>query len=164
MHGRITGLSPAIPPTIDSYAGHCSFGPVSAFPVTAYEEEAVFRVASDWHKLLKRAAPHTLNSDFFCLTPVRKSNEDYFSVQFYKEDEDAGLIQVIRNTRCEEESVTVFPKAFEDGKVYEFESPETGESFTVSGAEINRKGLTVRIPKRSGIFWFYKAVQKEEKI
>jgi len=146
--------------SFDSYAGHCSFGPVSAFPVEACEEESVFRIASDWHKLLKRAAPYTLNSDFFCLTPVRKSNEDYFSSQFYKEDEDGGLIQVVRNTRCEAESLTVFPKAFENEKVYEFDSPETGESFTVSGAEINGKGLTVRIPRRSGIFWFYKAVRK----
>jgi len=70
------------------------------------------------------------------------------------------LIQVIRNTRCEENSITVFPKAFESGKIYAFEAPETGESFTVSSDEINGKGLTVRIPKRSGIFWFYKAVQK----
>jgi alpha-galactosidase len=146
--------------SFDFYAGHCSFGPVSAFPADAFEDEAAFRFASDWHKLLKRAAPYTLNSDFFCLTPVRKSNEDYFSIQFYKEDEDAGLIQVIRNTRCEENSITVFPKTFESGKLYEFEAPETGESFTLSGAEINAKGLTVEIPKRSGIFWFYKAVQK----
>ena len=145
----------------DSYAGHCSFGPVSAFPADAHADETVFRVASDWHKLLKRAAPYTLNSDFFCLTPVRKSSEDYFSIQFYKEDEDAGVIQVIRNTRCEENSITVFPKAFESGKIYEFDAPETGENFTVSGDEINEKGLTVRIPKRSGIFWFYKAVQKQ---
>ena len=71
------------------------------------------------------------------------------------------MIQVIRNTRCEENSFTVFPKAFEDGKVYAFEAPETGENFTVSGAEINEKGLTVQIPKRSGIFWFYKAARKE---
>lgn len=70
------------------------------------------------------------------------------------------MIQVIRNTRCEENSITVFPKTFESEKIYDFDSPETGESFTLSGDEINEKGLTVRIPKRSGIFWFYKAVQK----
>ena len=80
----------------------------------------------------------------------------YFSIQFFREEAGDGLIQFIRNTRCEKESITVMPKGFENDKNYIFEVPEEGRSFTLSGREINEKGLTASIAKRSGVFWFYR--------
>ncbi len=144
----------------DSYAGHCAFAPVTNFGANAKADDAAFKRALDFSKLWRRAAGYTLCSDFFCLTPVRKSNKDYFSIQFNKEETAEGVIQVIRNTRCEEESITVMPHCFEDGKLYSFEAPEAGKSFEISGDEINKNGLTFSIPKRSGIFWFYKKIDK----
>lgn len=140
----------------DFYSGHCAFGPATAFGSWAYADDKEFRLASDWHTLLKRAMPYTLDSDFFCLTPVRKSNKDYFSIQFHREHDGDGLVQVIRNTQCEEDSVTVFPKALDEDAVYEWEAPETGAHLEMTGAEVMKKGFTVSIPKRSGIFWFYR--------
>ncbi len=140
----------------DSYAGHCAFGPATTFGANAFAEEEEFRRAKAFRELYKRAAPYTLESNFFCLTPVRKSNEDYFSIQFFREETGDGLIQFIRNTRCEEDSITVMPKGFENEKNYIFEVPEEERSFTLSGSEINEKGLTASIEKRSGVFWFYR--------
>lgn len=139
----------------DSYAGHCAFAPATTFGAGSKSEDEIFNRAKAFRELWKKAAPYTLESDYFTLTPVRKSNEDFFSIQFSREDFGDGLIQVIRNTRCEEESVTVFPKAIENGENYVFNAPETGESFEMSGDEINAKGITFTLPKRSGIFWFY---------
>lgn len=140
----------------DSYAGHCGFAPVTCFGAGVSSAEPEFNNAKNFRALWQKAAEYTIDSDYFCLTAVRKSNEDFFVQQFYKEDTKTGLIQVIRNTRCEEESITVFPKAFEDGLMYVFEAPETGEMFTKTGKEINTLGLTFALPKRSGKFWFYK--------
>ncbi len=142
----------------DSYTGHCAFAPATAFGAGAYDDEQTFRCASDFRALLRRAMPYTLDSDFFALTPVRKSNEDYFSIQFHREEHDEGVIQVIRNTRCEKESLTVHPITFDKDKQYAFDAPETGETFTVSGAQIAQNGLTFSLPKRSGRFWFYRAI------
>ena len=144
----------------DSYAGHCAFAPVTNLGANAMSDDNTFNRALEFSKHWRRASAYTLQSDFFCLTPVRKSNEDYFAIQFNKEETAEGIIQVIRNTRCELESITVTPSCFENGESYSFEAPETGESFTVSGDEINEKGLTFSIPKRSGIFWFYKKICK----
>lgn len=142
----------------DFYAGHCAFAPVTNFGAGANSDDERFNTALEFAKLWRKAAPYTLHSDFFCLTPVRKSNEDYFSIQFNREETADGIIQVIRNTRCEKESVKVMPACFENGESYAFEAPETGESFISSGDEINENGLTFSIPKRSGIIWFYKKI------
>jgi len=143
----------------DFYTGHCALGPATAFGAGAYSDEKSFALASAFHTLLKRAMPLTLHSDFFCLTPVRKSNEDFFAIQFNRETEREGMIQVIRNTRCEQESITVLPKGLDENAVYELEAPEIGKTLTLSGKELMEEGFTVSIPKRSGIFWFYRAKQ-----
>ncbi len=142
----------------DSYAGHCAFAPATTFGADAFASDEEFERAKEFRKYWKLASVYTLDSDFFCLTPVRKSSEDYYSIQFSREDFRDGLIQVIRNAKCEEESVTVFPKGFEDGKTYEFSAPENGDKFIAYGEDINSEGLTFSVPKRSGLFWFYKEI------
>ncbi len=144
--------------SFDAYAGHCAFAPATGFGTWAYASDEVFARAAEWRKLFKRAAPYTLESDFFCLTPVRKSNEDFFAIQFHKEETKDGVLQVIRNTRCEEESITLHPVTFEAGKNYEFDLPERKEKFVLSGDTILQDGITVSIPKRSGLFLFYREI------
>ena len=139
----------------DAYAAHCGFSAAHTIGNTPYADEEHFAISRYYAELQEKLAPYLIDTNYFLLTPVRKSNEDYFSIQFHREEEDEGLIQVIRNTRCEEESVTVFPRTLSADKNYRFFAPETNESFTKSGAEIIEKGLTFSIPKRSGIFWQY---------
>lgn len=140
----------------DSYAAHCALAPVYTFGAQADSSDEEFQIALAFKKIWDKAAPYTLTGNFYLLTELRKSSEDYFSIQFYDEDDESGIIQVIRNTRCEKESVTVFPRQFEEGEVYLFESPEFNGSFEATGKEIIQNGFTVSIPKRSGEIWFYK--------
>jgi hypothetical protein len=74
-------------------------------------------------------------------------------MQFEDRDRGDGFVQVVRNSQCAADTFTVALRV-ENGWVYRFTDPETGDCFTRSGEEL-RGGLTVRIPMRSGTVWFY---------
>lgn len=140
----------------DSYAMHCAFAPATSFGSGYGADGQSFDKAVELAALEKKAAAYTLSSDFYCLLPVRKSNEDCFSIQFDRPQTRDGLVQVIRNSRCGQESVTVFPRGINEGALYEFSIPERNENFRISGDRLVSDGLTVSIPKRSGLFLFYR--------
>ena len=65
-----------------------------------------------------------------------------------------GFVQVIRNTKCETETVKL--NLHTDQKAsYLLENPVSGETKTFSGKALS-EGFTVTLPKRSGVIWFYK--------
>jgi hypothetical protein len=61
---------------------------------------------------------------------------------------------VIRNPLAEAESLLVVPPCVHGDKIYRLEDSESGEVITLTSDELAR-GITVRIPKRSGVVYFY---------
>lgn len=93
-----------------------------------------------------------LSCDYYPLTACRASQEDWYAMQFDGESE--GFIQIIRNNRVAEDSVTVHPHA-DPTRSYTFTDPLGKRSFTVSGEQLAREGFCDALPLRAGVLWFY---------
>jgi hypothetical protein len=126
--------------------------------VTPTDDEAVFNYAIKMNDIWKKAAKYMQKGDYYPLLPYSKKDDSYYSVQFHIEEEDKGIIQGIRNLKCTEEAITVFPKFFDTTKTYLFENPEFDKSLTIVGSKIIKEGFTFNIPIRSGEIWFYSVI------
>jgi alpha-galactosidase len=146
---------------IDDYAYHTAMAP-SLTSMILFDEADDERFALGKRMLViwRRAATMMLESDYYPLTETRKSEEDYYAMQFHNPDKKQGFFQVVRNTRAADDLFIVYPKAVADSGVYIFENMETGEERRLSGAEWSN-GFHVAIPKRSGQLWFYRQVRGE---
>lgn len=96
-----------------------------------------------------------LKGDYYALTEDHRSAKKWTIFQFELAEEGKGAFQVLRNTQAEEESKTVKPCGICPCAEYILRNGETGETYTVSGAELVEKGITFTQPKRSGAVWFY---------
>ena len=73
--------------------------------------------------------------------------------------DDSGLILAFRRAMCPYEQAHVEPGGLDRRKTYRFTNEDTGECFTVEGAELIDKGLTLTIPeKRQSLLLTYKTV------
>ncbi len=144
----------------DSFGLHSGIGPACSGALSPDMDEKQFAFVNSFiEHIWRSAAKDMLAGDFYPLTPVRKSNRDWYADQFHVFSGNRGHIHVIRNTLAEAESLTVFPHALDENTVYRFVSPEFGKSFEKSGAEIKKDGLTFTLPKRAAELWFYEAVK-----
>ena len=148
---------PKMPP-VDNYGYHSAMAPSLTCMVTPTDDEAVFNYAIKMNDIWKKAAKYMQKGDYYPLLPYSKKDDSYYSVQFHIEEEDKGIIQGIRNLKCTEEAITVFPKFFDTTKTYLFENPEFDKSLTIVGSKIIKEGFTFNIPIRSGEIWFYSVI------
>jgi len=142
---------------VDSYSFHCAFAPM-LFPsidITRddYDYDLMKRMIAIW----RRTADLILNGDYYPLTPLHRTPEQWVARQFDCPEEGRGFIQGIRLPTAPEEALTVYPKGLVPEAVYRFENPETGETRELTGAAIQRDGFTFALPKRAGAVWFYHA-------
>jgi hypothetical protein len=139
---------------VDRFAYHCAMAPAITSMIEYNDSQELFELGRKMHPIWRKAAELMLSGDYYPLTKCRKSPEDYYAMQFDDVKRGCGFIQVVRNTRDEEEPFTVFPYV-DEGALYHFSDHETGNSMTISGIDLT-KGFTVSIPKRTGIIWFYR--------
>lgn len=139
---------------IDEFAYHCAMAPALTSMIEYYDSEELFSLGIKMTKLWRRAAAYMIAGDYYPLTECRKSNEDYYAMQFARPEEGDGFVQVVRNTKAEAEEFILKLNVDADA-VYTLEDGETGERFNVNGEDL-KNGFSVDIPKRSGILLFYK--------
>jgi len=140
---------------VDAYAYHVAMAPSVTSMISFDDEEERFAMGKRMHAIWRKAADIMLDADYYPLTATRKSEEDYYAMQFHNPDSDQGFFQVVRNTRAPEERFIVYPEGIDDAKTYVLENRESGEEVRLTGAAWKR-GFAVAIPKRSGQLWFYR--------
>lgn len=104
--------------------------------------------------LWKKTLPYMYNGDYFLLSPSDRTNTCYFAQQFHDTESDSGFFQVIRNTKCPEETYKVYLRGIKPDKTYVIS--KDGEKTEVVGRALIDRGYDVKIPKRSGGIWFYR--------
>ena len=115
-----------------------------------------FETGIRMRKIWEKAADIILAGDYYPLTECRKDYHDWYAVQFDDADNDRGYIQYIRNTLADDEEFTA--KMFvNEGKTYTFTNSTTGETFVKTSEEL-ADGLTIALPKRTGVVFFYEMV------
>lgn len=137
---------------LDEFAFHNAFAPAMTCMVEWNDSPALYALAKRMIPIWRKAATLELSGDYYPLTVCRQNQEDYYAMQFDGERE--GFLQIIRNNRAVEDSVTVYPHVEPDA-TYVFTDPLGKRSFTMSGAEIAKAGFCDAPPIRSGVIWFY---------
>lgn len=138
---------------VDRYSYHCALAPSLTDMTDRQAPEAEMALAREMTALWRRAAELMLRGDYYPLTECRKSAADYYAMQFEDGERGEGLLQVVRNSQCADESFIARLRV-DAGWVYRFVNPETGDEFERDGAALG-EGLDIRIPRRSGAVWFY---------
>lgn len=114
-----------------------------------------FETALRMRKIWERAAELTLCGDYYPLSICKRDYHDWYAVQFDDPEKRRGFVRFVRNTLSEEDEFTVHPYV-ESGMSYTFTDPLTGDVFTRTAEELaGGDGLTVALPKRSGVVLFY---------
>lgn len=137
---------------LDEFAFQNAMAPAMTCMVEWNDTPAQFALARRMIPVWRRAADLELSCDYYPLTACRASQEDWYAMQFDGERE--GFIQIIRNNRVAEDSVTVHPHA-DPTRSYTFTDPLGKRSFTVSGEQLAREGFCDALPLRAGVLWFY---------
>ena len=91
-----------------------------------------------------RAAALMLGGDYYPLTPIHRTPEQWVARQFDCPETGGGFIQGIRLPACAQETLVVHPQAMRADAVYLFENPETGETEALAGQTVERDGFTFR--------------------
>ena len=144
---------------IDNYAYHTAFAPsiTCLAPLSVSEEETAYCLKMN--DIWRRAAKYTLCGDYYPLTPFSKELTGWYCLQFHDDVTESGVINAVRNTQAEESVIHLSLRQIDEKATYAFECPETDETFEISGKDLAKHGLAVSLPKRSGLYFFYKKVQ-----
>lgn len=141
----------------DEFSFHAAMAPsltsIAAFDAPERERDAARRMIPVW----RRAAELMLRADYYPLTECRANAADMYAMQFDDPDSGDGFLQVLRNTQNEEEEFRAFLCALTPDASYRFSDPLNGNSFVLRGEEA-AAGISVRLPKRSAVLYFYQKI------
>ena len=137
----------------DEFAYYAAMAP-SLTDMTEHDApKEAMELAAKMQKIWRKAAERMLDGDYYPLTECRKSNEDFYAMQFHNPDTGRGFFQILSNT-CNRKSVfTAKLQAIGDG-VYTLTSSKDGSRMVVDAAQL-REGLSFELPRRSSVIWFY---------
>ncbi len=140
----------------DEFAYQNTITPAITVMTEAWGDEDEFEIGRKMLPVWRRAAEIELRADYFPFTKSTKSNKELYAVEFSDANAGDGFVHVISNTLCETDTITLKLHVCDKAK-YVIENPVSGEIKTVTGAAL-ASGFTVKLPKRSGVIWFYKKV------
>jgi Alpha-galactosidase len=136
----------------DRYSYHCAMAPAITVMTDRNDTER-FPLTREMNKIWRRVAELELSCDYIPLTVCRRSNEDWYAMQFDSPERGEGFFQAVRNTLSPDESYTLNLKVDPEA-LYALEEPESGKKFTVDGKSL--ASFTITLPKRSGVIYFYR--------
>lgn len=138
----------------DEFAYYAAMAP-SLTDMTEHDApKEAMDLAIRMQRIWRRAAEMMLDGDYYPLTECRKSNEDFYAMQFHNPDTEQGFFQILSNTRTKGNAFTAKLQALSNGK-YELTSSVDGSRMTLDGKQL-REGVSFELPRRSGVIWFYK--------
>ena len=138
----------------DRFAFHCALTPALTSMFTYDDSEENFAIGREMDEIWREAAELELKGDYYPISECRCDPHDWYAMQFDYETECRGFVQAIRNTLAEGESYTLNIPCIHAGKTYTLTDRESGNTIKLSAEEL-AKGLTVSLPKRTGIIYFY---------
>ncbi len=141
---------------LDSFSFHCAMAPMLFLSLDIRRDDYDFALGRRMTTIWRRASNLLLHGDYYALTPFSNSVDRWVARQFDNPETGEGLIQGIRLAACDEERITVYPKALDPDSNYVLENSEAGETRRMSGTALLSGGFTFALPRRSGAIWFYK--------
>jgi len=143
---------------VDSYSFHCAMAPMLFLSLDIRRDDYDYALARQMIGIWRRAADLILNGDYYPLTPLGRTPEQWVARQFDCPEKGQGFIQAIRLPAALQETLVVRPQALDAEAVYRFENMETGENMDLAGVDWIRDGFNFALPSRSGAIWFYQQI------
>ncbi|MBQ4629932.1 MAG: alpha-galactosidase [Clostridia bacterium] len=131
-----------------------SFSEREAFCDTQEKIEFIKKYTNEYLKL----RPY-FSEDFYPLTHFSDKPDTWVAMQFDRPSQNDGIVQIFRREESPYEEASFKLGGIDANFDYSFEDIDGGE-FAVSGAELLKKGFSVRIPeKRCAKIYLYKKVK-----
>ena len=141
--------------TVDAFSYHCAFAPMLFVGMDALRHDYDYGLARTLIALWRRASDLLLFGDYYPLTPFSTSDQAWVVRQFDDAKQGNGFVQAIRLPNAPAATFIAHPQGIEAAAIYRFENGESGETQEISGATLLQQGLSITIPPRSGVVWFY---------
>ena len=104
---------------------------------------------------------HYFAQDFYPLIPATDTNTTWIASQYHDRASDSGLILAFRRAMCPYAQAHVELGGIDPKKAYRFTDEDTGESFSVSGAELAKNGMVLTIAqKRQSLLLTYQMISQ----
>jgi len=140
----------------DSYSYHCGMTAAASMSLDIRRDDYDYGLVRKMVGIWRRAAGLILNGDYYPLTPYHRSPDRWVVRQFDSPERGCGLVQGIRLPGSPRETMVIKPRGIMPDGEYLFENPETGEKREVNGEDLTSRGFPLRLPRRSGVIWFYR--------
>ncbi len=139
-----------------SYAGalaaHHSFSEREEYAQTEEEVNFLRKYMSEY----LRVRPY-LSEDFYPLTSFNTALDVWCAMQFDRQDNADGIIQVFRRGNSPYNSASFMLREIDENAEYSFEDCDSGDTVVISGKSLLKNGFTVDgIEKRKAKIYFYK--------
>lgn len=104
---------------------------------------------------------HYFAEDFYPLIPATDTNTTWIASQYHDRASDSGLILAFRRAMCPYAQAHVELGGIDPKKAYRFTDEDTGESFSVSGAELAKNGMVLTVAqKRQSLLLTYQIISQ----
>ncbi len=133
---------------------HCALAPSLTSMYTYDDSEEHFAIGRKMDEVWREAASLELSGEYFPISECNCDTHDWYAMQFDDKKARRGFVQAIRNVLAKDDTYSLSLPCIHKGKMYTFTNAETKESFTLSAKELEG-GITITLPKRTGIVYFY---------
>ncbi|MFH1567030.1 MAG: alpha-galactosidase [Gemmatimonadota bacterium] len=141
---------------VDSYSYHCGLGPMLTPGIDIRRDDYDYPLVRQMVEIWRRAADLILGGDYYPLTPMHRSTDQWVARQFDCPETGRGFVQGIRLPDCPDGALVVHPRGILPEGVYLLENPETGHTLEKTGQSLIEAGYTLEAPRRGGVIWFYR--------
>ncbi|MBQ7299014.1 MAG: alpha-galactosidase [Clostridia bacterium] len=142
---------------VDAFAFHCALAPSLTNMTTFDGPDSEYECAAVMLPIWRRAAEIELRADYYPLTACNASPEDWYAMQFDDPEVGDGFVQLIRNTRVDDDTFDLHMIVHNPEDIYFFENMENGDIMQLTGEQL-MAGIPLSLAKREGVVWFYHIV------
>ena len=96
-----------------------------------------------------------IGTDYYPLTEVCRSSEDFYAAQFHDPASGMGILHLINNVNAKETDFTIQLKALDPDVTYVLNSYEHKKELHLTGAALLQQ-FHISMNAKSGDVWFYK--------
>lgn len=148
-------------PAPDKYSYYAAMTPALTDVMRYYASEEAFALAREMHPIWRRAAELMIGTDYYSLTPVCQSSDDFYAAQFHDPESGEGFVHVMNGTTASETDFTVKLRGLDENTLYTLTSTERKTTVTMTGKEL-MEAFSVSMGRKTGDIWFYKSASKGE--
>ena len=149
--------SSANAPKLDKYAFYAALAPAITDMLDHRDGEERYALSRQMQPIWRKAAQLMLTCDYYPLTECRASREDFYAMAFYSPEKGCGFVNVVSNNANPETRFTAVLDMLEADSDYVLTEAESGRSSRFTGNQL-ASGLTLELPKRSGLLLFIERV------